>query len=493
MTSPAVGTRLAYSILPMIVAIAVALVVATIKPSLSLPLIIGTLILVVTFLSPEAGLYVLVFSMLLGPEFIVGGMGTGTTLGRGVTLRFDDLLLLLVGFGWLARTAISEDAGRFVRTPLNRAIMLYTAACVFATLMGMLLGHVRHSGGFFFLLKYYEYFFLFFMTVNIVTTEKQIKRLLVASLVTFTLVSLYCLAQIPSGQRVSAPFEGVDGEPNTLGGYLVFMMAVVAGLLLTPGATTKKLPLLALLGLGGMVLQATLSRASFLSAIVVVVAVLDLARRRSPTLLGILLLSLIVFVIAMPNSVVDRMMYTFTQPKESGQIEMGGIRIDTSTSERLHSWQEALDVFWRSPLWGAGVTGGPFMDAMYPRVLTETGLLGISAFFYLLWRLFQMGLTAYHSGDDPFVRGLALGFLLGLLGLVVHAIGANSFIIVRIMEPFWLFTALLVKAYILKVAPEGSDAYALGDDMDARRLSSTGAGTRMPLPLGFKRGSIPGS
>ena len=364
MAHSAIGTRWPDFLLPATMALPVALVIALIKPSLSLPLILGTVVLVVAFLSPLTGLYVLVFSMLLGPEFVVGGLGSGTTMGRGVTLRFDDFILVLVGLGWLGHMAISEKAGRFVRTPLNRPIVYYTAACVFATLVGVLVGRLRPSGAFFFLLKYYEYFFLYFMAVSIITSQKQIRHLVTASLITCALVSLYALWQIPTGGRVSAPFEGEHGEPNTLGGYMVFMMAIVAGLLLTPGAVTKRLPLFATLGLGTLTLQATLSRSSFLAAAAVLIAVLDLARRRSAGLFASLLIGLIIIAVLSPSSVTDRLTYTFSQPEAHGQIKVGAIRLDTSTSERLRSWEAALDHFLRSPLWGMGVTGGPFMDAI---------------------------------------------------------------------------------------------------------------------------------
>ncbi len=446
------GLRGAY-LLPVLVAFPLALTIALIKPSLILPMALGALVLVVAFLSPLAGLYALVFSMLLGPEVIIGALGEGTTLGRGVTIRFDDLLLVLVGFGWLGHTAISDGGGRFLRTALNRPIALYTAACVFATLMGMLLGQVKPAGGIFFLLKYYEYFFLYFMVVNIVSSRDQIRNLVKASLLTCLLVSLYALWQIPGGERVSAPFEGADGEPNTLGGYLVFMMGIVSGLLLIPGAVRQKLPLFGLLGLGIIALEATLSRTSFLAAGGVVFGVLWVVWRRSTLVLGLLLMSLVIMLFILPTGVTERVTYTFTQPEEQGQIEVGGLRLDTSTSDRLRSWQGALTHFLRSPLWGAGVTGGPFMDAMYPRVLTETGLLGMAAFLYLLYTLFWLGRKGYRSASDPFFGGLALGFLLGFIGLLIHAIGANTFIIVRIMEPFWLYAALVARGLTLE-APE---------------------------------------
>ena len=88
------------------------------------------------------------------------------------------------------------------------------------------------------------------------------------------------------------------------------------------------------------------------------------------------------------------------------------------------------------------------MDAMYPRVLTETGIVGLVAFFALLWTLFRVGLRAYRQATEPYSRGLALGFLFGYVGVLVHAVGSNSFLIVRIMEPFWLFAALVVQNYM---------------------------------------------
>ena len=444
------------SLLPVLIAIPFALFISQTQPSTSLLAAVAAVPLLIAFVSPMSGLYLLVFSMLLGPEFLVGGIGSGNTLGRGVTLRFDDFLLMLVGIGWLARVAVSEHGEVFVRTPLNRPIMLYTAACVFATLIGILAGRVRPMGGLFFLLKYYEYFFLFFMTVNLVKTKEQVKHLVTASFVTCLLVSLYAISQIPSGIRVSAPFEGQYGEPNTLGGYLVFTMALIGGLLVTPGAVQMKWLLGSLLAVAGFALQATLSRASFLAAGVVLVGFVLFLYRRSPGLVALVLVGCIVLAILAPRAVVDRMTYTFGQPEEQGQIQVGSLHIDTSTSERLQSWSHSFKIWKTSPLWGQGVTGGPFMDAMYPRVFVEVGLLGACAFAALLYALFRTGKISITHFEDSYLRGLALGFLMGFVGLLIHAVGSNTFIIVRIMEPFWLMAGLLVKSLLMDQRERGS-------------------------------------
>ena len=438
-----------FSLLPALLAVPFALLISQTSPSISLLAAAATIPLLIAFLSPLTGLYLLVFSMLLGPEFLVGSIGSGNTLGRGVTLRFDDFLLMLVGVGWLGRVAVSEHDKVFVRTPLNRSIVLYMAACVFATLIGILIGQVRPMGGLFFLLKYYEYFFLFYMTVNLVKTPEQVRQLVTASLVTCSIVSLYAISQIPSGMRVSAPFEGQEGEPNTLGGYLVFLMALVGGLLATPGAVKTKWPLMVLLAVAGFALQATLSRSSFLAAGVVMVGFIIFLRRRSPALVAIVLVGFIALAVLAPQAVVDRVTYTFEQPKEEGQIKVGKLRLDTSTSERIGSWRAAFEIWQKSPLWGHGVTGGPFMDAMYPRVLVEVGLLGVCAFAALLYAIYRTGVTSHAHFEDPYLRGLALGFLMGFIGLLTHALGSNTFIIVRIMEPFWLVAGLLVKSLLL--------------------------------------------
>src|SRR5881296_3608716 len=432
-------------------AVCLGLAITTGRPALLIGLVTACTLLVAAFLSTPLSLYILVFSMLLSPEVMVGGLaGKGATAGRGLTLRFDDVLLVVFGFVWLAKMAIHKDRPPLLRTPLNWPIMLYTAVSLLATLMGVLEGHVKPLNGFFYNLKYFEYFFLYFMVVNAVTTQQQAKNLVVASFVACFLVSLYAIAQIPTGERASAPFEGETGEPNTLGGYLVFMLAIVVGLVLTSGSVANRLPLLLLLVAGSIGLMATLSRASFLAAGVLILSVIGFMASRKPILMTIVLIGILSAPLWAPHAVKERIAYTFTQTQEEGQIRLGALRIDTSTSDRLRSWHQSLELWQKFPLWGTGITGGPFLDAWYPRVLTETGLLGLVAFFVLIGSIFRMGITSYRRATDQFARGVALGFLLGLTGLMVHAVGSNTFLIVRIMEPFWLFAALVVRLLLME-------------------------------------------
>ena len=94
----------------------------------------------------------------------------------------------------------------------------------------------------------------------------------------------------------------------------------------------------------------------------------------------------------------------------------------------------------------------------------ETGLLGSAAFLYLLWAIYRMGLGGYRSATEPFTRGLALGFLLGFVGLLVHAVAANTFIIVRIMEPFWLYAALVARSLLVGQTEQASQPQAAFND-----------------------------
>ena len=53
-------------------------------------------------------------------------------------------------------------------------------------------------------------------------------------------------------------------------------------------------------------------------------------------------------------------------------------------------------------------------------------------------------LHTYLTTVDPLFNGISLGYLAGFVAMLIHAIGANTFIIVRIMEPFWFLTAMII-------------------------------------------------
>jgi O-antigen ligase len=433
-------------------------VIANHTPAAVLLATFAALIILATFLNTEWGLIILIFSMLLSPEFIAGSTA-GSSMNRGVTLRLEDILLLLIGLSWFARTAVRKELGLFLKTPLNKPIAIYMVVCLLSTGCGIMAGRVEAKTGALFVMKYFEYFIVYFMIVNHARTRPQVKRFVMFLFLTALVVALIGILQIPGGDRISAPFEGRVGEPNTLGGYLLFIGMVAAGLAakLQKGIGRHLLWGLILLLLAPFFF--TQSRTSYVALIPACLALSFMTDRRL-IIVGMVAVGMLLSPLFLPSIVKQRMLYTFTQPQSPGQITIGGIRLDTSTSDRLKSWQNALEDFWEHPVMGYGVSGYKFLDAQIPRVMTETGVAGLAAFVYLLVALFRLALKQLRAAVDPFDKGLAVGFIAGYVGLLVHSLGVNTFIIVRIMEPFWFFAGIIAALGALEAEPERAPAVA---------------------------------
>lgn len=414
---------------------------------------IGVIVAVIAFINTEAALYILIISMLLGPQFTAGPEEAFVGRGRGgMTLRFDDFLLVVIGFSWFLKTAINKELGLFPTTPLTRPIFWYFTACLVATLFGYMYGRVRTITGIFFVLKYFQYFIIYFMAVQHLKEKKQIERFLFTMLAVCFVVCLIGIYQIPAGGRVSAPFEGEVGEPNTLGGYLVLMLSITLGLLLNYGTKAKK-TLLGILVLFILVtLGATLSRSSWLALIPMVLTLVYFSKKRIQILIPVLIV-LALSPLILPKAVVDRALYTVKQAPEQGQIRIAGANIDTSTSARLESYRIVLTQdFLKQPILGYGVTGYGFVDAQFVKILADTGIIGFLTFISLLYATYRNARQTYRSTQDPLFSGLALGYLAGFMAMLAHAIGANTFIIVRIMEPFWFLTAMVIMIPTIEAA-----------------------------------------
>jgi len=416
-----------------------AVLIILLPPSYTLFAFLALVIAIVCFIYPQSAFYILIVSMLFSPEVIVG-----QAAAREITFRMDDLLLIIIVMTWLVRTATYKELAVFRLTPLHTPIALFVAASLLATLLGMVMGKVGVATGLFFNLKVFEYFFIFFMVVNYVKEEKEIKTFVILILLVALFVNLYALYQVPSGERVSAPFEGEFGEPNTLGGYLIIIISVALALFLLRGFGPRTNFLIPLLVLSGFILMFTQSRGSWIGLILMSAPFMLLSPKRLFFIIGAIFLIVALPYIA-PESTKERFAGTFRPEPGFEQTErFMGKELDPSASERVTGYKQGFEKWKKRPILGYGVTGAGFIDGQFIRILVETGIVGIALFLFLLWRLALFLWDTYWSVDDLFFKALCLGMLGALTGLIGHSVSASSFIIVRIMEPFWFLMGLIM-------------------------------------------------
>jgi len=392
----------------------------------------------VAFINTQFALIILIFSMLLSPELILGQAGN-----REVMIRADDIILSVIIVGWFARMAINKDLALFKATPLNGPIFNYMAICAIATMWGMVKGSVTPINGCFYTLKYFEYFFLFFMVYNTAHDAQNIRFFLRCMIMVFILIALYAWYQHHIGvDRASTPFEGPGGEANTLGGYCVLMLMFCLSLFLHGKNPREKMLCLAGVVLGVPALLFTLSRGAWV-AIVPALAVFWLLTKRGK----ILLLIGSAFVILgaawlFPHQVQERFTYTF-DAQRTFTFFGKDYTVDESTAARIDAWQIGYERWRRAPFLGHGVgSAGAAVDNQFTRIFIETGAVGFLFFVMMFVQIINVcGHMLRRWRNDEEKYGLVTGFVSSMAGMLFLSLSMAPFIIIRIAEPFWFMAA----------------------------------------------------
>jgi len=388
---------------------------------------VGALVYVLTLADLRLGLGLTMLCIALSPE-LPPEVGIAN-------LRLEDLLLPGVVLSWLVRMARERQA--FEPTPLQVPILLYLLLAAVSALHAVSLGGADAVRSVFFYGKVAEYFVFYLVFLNNVRTPEEARAFGVCALVAAGVLGVWGIHDFLVGGEAFAygKMSGPPGETsNVLGGYFVFHLCLAIGVLVEMEGTGKRLVLVGYLLLLFVPFLLTLSRTSYAALFGALVTV-GLLRRRS------LLLWMFAAVMVLPYFVSESVL-----ARAATIFDIFGDSPPSSWSARVYAW----DIFGRRalahPLLGLGVgTVSPGrVDNGYLHMLVETGIPGTIAFLWFLGATLLLAHRAHvgHAGQ-PFLRGLALGFLCGTVGLMLHAFGAPTFTAIRTMEPFMVLLGVV--------------------------------------------------
>lgn len=388
---------------------------------------LGLPIYLIVLVDPILGVAIFIASIGLSPEFSVGGVRD---------LRAEDFLMPGLVLGWLLRTG--QQGARFAPAILWTPAVVSSAFMVLTTLAGGPGRNVSATMPYLILAKYVEYLVLYLLVLNTVKTEAEVRALTIFSILVAVTSAVLVLGgstsvvATASGARLTGP---IGETANIYGGYLGLHLLVALGLFLHSTTSGARFAWGGAVVVLGFAILYTYSRATYV-AVGGAILVFGLVKVRR-LLLILCILAAIIPALA-PAAVLDRLQ------------TVGGIASGTtpgSWTARLDAWDWAVHRLTASDwIYGKGVGSVAFgeVDNEYVRILSDTGILGIALFAWVLIRLGRVA-NRTHDGleNDTFLKGALAGYMMAYIAMLIHAVAATSFSAIRIEEAFMILTALM--------------------------------------------------
>jgi putative inorganic carbon (hco3(-)) transporter len=298
--------------------------------------------------------------------------------------------------------------------------------------------------------------FVGFTFLNERTEAKRIIKILVYIAV---IIGLYGLAQVamhvptPAGwtdasETIRTRAFSIVQSPNILGSYMALMSPIALGIALAEKGKKR----LFWIGLSLVLMAAlmfTYSRGAwfaFAASIGIISMLLD---KR----LFIALIVAVVLTGVFVPSITHRVTNLFTDQY-----------IEKSTQDgRIGRWLGSYDVMRDNPFYGKGLGhyggavgqrsfGTIYVDSYYFKTLAETGLVGISLFFWLLGAVVKNVYRIWRSQKDRKTFYFYGGMVAGIIAVVLHNAVENIFEMPFMNTYFWLIAGIMLSYPYLKPA-----------------------------------------
>jgi O-antigen ligase len=373
---------------------------------------------------------------------------------------------------YLMRVLAGDGIGRqFMRHPITIAIFVYLGWILVTSLTSsMFLVSIK-----FFVVKLWFVISCYFFAKEIFRDYKNMKRFVWLYIIPFTGVILYTVIRHSTfdftQETAHWVMEPFFKDHTSYGALLAMFFPLVVGFMFnTKYNALIRTAIFVVVVIFAIGILLSYTRAAWVSLVGAFAVFLVMKLRIDFKLLVVL--GVAVGGLFALNY--DRIMMQLEKNDQDSSDDIGehvqsisNISSDASNLERLLRWNCAVRMFKDRPVFGFGPGTYQFQYATYQfsgertiistnfgdggnahseylGPLAESGLLGMLTFGFLVTVVLYRGIRLYYQIDDPEMKILLMGVLLGLITYVTHGVLNNYLDTDKASVPFFGFIAIIV-------------------------------------------------
>jgi O-antigen ligase len=377
------------------------------------------------------------------PRIHLGALGNSS-----IDLRGEDLWTLLLAA--LLFWDLIFGHSPFEVPSVESSFLIFLIVGEVSIFSGIVLGTIdKPLVSLLYLLKWFQYFLVFFLTLQMASRENRsffflkgffLFGIVIAGYGYYEHFFPYTKALYPNYYRLfeRAPFHG---DANHIGGFLVLWIGFFLGIFSESKKRAAGGILLAAILFAFFPLVWTYSRKSYFALAGCLAAALFLVRRKKRILLVILLFT--VAGLVLPTRLAERLL-------DLPEAMTSSDPFHSSWAGNWVMWKESLQNTDRLFFLGSGLGSRHrlYYESQYVLILAETGIAGVAAFAFLCVTLvLKMGSFLVRRTEEA-GRGIAEGWLIGFVGILIHSASCVSWTVAKIAIPFWFLTGAVLGYFL---------------------------------------------
>ena len=343
-------------------------------------------------------------------------------------------------------------------TPLNSVIFIFLVIC-FLSALGSAFWEQAFRG---LICKTLEWFVIFWLVVEVFDQPKHIFWAIGILLFTAASTAVDAILQFHVwGRDIFFTNPLIEGRatagfshPNKLGSFFTLTLPLALVGLFTPGLKRRMrflMKVLCVLMLWSFIL--TFSRGAWAATVIGIAFFTGWIRQNLIPRLSVMALILSILVGSL-------MIVYFSRPHISGQV--GQTEIQQTLRWRWTVWKGCWTMIKEKPFLGHGpntfmpvfqeyrqsipVSENPtYAHNSFLQMTAEVGILGLAGLFFILGRIFYLGIQVLDRNRSPSVeKTWILAGLCGVLSFLLHNFVDTDFYSLQVSALFWLIVGLVI-------------------------------------------------